>query len=364
MFRTRKPLVALAATLVCGSIAAAPAAAETVSSSTEIKPRGTLSKTERRPVDVNLEAKVMPDPGATTLRELVNARLNLPRDLTFSTKGTAVCRKDIGQVNPENANRSTAAVIAECPKSVVGGGTAVINVAGQVAARVTDPILTVFNGGNDNAGNPILLIHGYSASVLPGGHGVPMKGVLRGGVLDVSVPTLAANSAVSEFVFNLPGSVGQDPRYAQSTCSSGQWVSNAVLSLGVQNPNTGQYDTEDFTTPRQTQECVGVNTGGGAKGALTKPKVKGAKRAKSGQRKTYRVAVKNFGKRAVTGVKIVTRGKGVKAGAKKIRKIRPGQTVRTKVRMKFTRKGKIKVRVTANAKGVKAKTTVMRVRVR
>lgn len=364
MNRFKQFFIGLAALCALGAASVSSASAETVTSSTTIQKRGTLSKTERRPVDVHLEAKVAADPGATTLRELVNARLNLPSDLTFSTKGTQVCRKDIGQNNPANANRSTEAVIADCPNSVVGGGTATINVAGQVAAAVTDPVLTVFNGGDDKDGNPILLIHGYSATVLPGGHGVPMKGVLRNGVLNVAIPTLAANSAVSEFTFDLPGSVGKDPRYSLAKCSTGKWVSNAVLTLGVQNKATGQYDTQDFTTPRQTQDCVGVNTGGGAKAAITKPKVKGSKRAKQGRAKTYKVIVKNYGKRAVKGVKIVTRGKGVKAGTKKIRVIKPGKVARTKVRMKFRKKGNIKVKVTANAKGVKAKTSVIRVRVK
>jgi len=135
-----------------------------------------------------------------------------------------------------------------------------------------------------------------------------------------------------------------------------------VLTLGTPNAGTGQYDTENFTTPQQTQDCVGVDTGG--KAAITKPKVKGTKSVKRGRQVTYTVSVKNYGKQAAKGVKIVMRGKGVKAGTKKIRKIMPGKTARTKVRAKFVKKGKIKVKVTASAKGVKAKTTVMRVRVK
>jgi len=362
--RFRNFFVALVALFAIGSLSVSTAAAETVSSKTEITPRGKLSKTEKRPVDVYLEAKVMPDPGATSLRELVNTKLNLPKDLTFSTKGSEVCRKDIGQDNPENANRSTEAVIAECPNSVVGGGTAVINVAGQVAAAVTDPVLTVFNGGDDADGNPILLIHGYSASVLPGGHGVPMKGVLKGGVLDVSVPTLAANSAVSEFTFNLPGKVGKDPKYAQASCSTGEWVSNAVLSLGVQDPNTGQYVKEDFTTPKQTQKCTGEGpSGGGGKAGLAAPKVKGPGSVKAGKSGTYTVTLKNTGKKALKGVKVAASGKGAK-GAKKVGTIKPGKSAKAKVKVKFTSKGTVKVKFKATAKGVKAKTKTFKVKVK
>ena len=365
MSRTRNFFIAIVAFFALGSLAVSTAGAETVSSSTKITPRGELSKTEKRPVDVHLEAKVMPDAGSPKIRELVNTRLNLPKDLTFSTKGTEVCKKDIGQDNPAMANRPPEQVIADCPNSVVGGGTAVINVAGSTSPQAIfrDPVLTVFNGGDDAQGNPILLIHGYSATVLPGGHGVPMKGALKDGVLDVSVPKLAANSAVSEFTFDLPGKVGKDPKYALASCSTGKWVSNAVLTLGVPNPGTGAYDTEDFTTPQQTQDCTAGDDSGGGSAGLAAPKVKGPGSVKAGKSGTYTVTLKNTGSKALKGVKVAASGKGAK-GAKKVGTIKPGKSAKAKVKVKFTKKGTIKVKFKATAKGAKAKTKVFKVKVK
>jgi len=363
MINLKRYLIPVAASLVLGASTVSAATAETVSSKTEIKPRGGLSKSERRPVDVHLEARVTADPGATKIRELVNAKLNLPKDLTFSTKGTEVCRKDIGQGNPENANRPTEAVVAECPNSVVGGGTAVIHVAGLVASAVKDPVLTVFNGGEDKSGNPILLIHGYSASVLPGGHGVPMKGVLRNGVLDVSVPTLAANSAVSEFTFDLPGKVGKDPKYSLAKCSSGQWVSNAVLTLGTYNSNTGTYIKEDLATAKTTQECKGSGSSGGGKAAIAVPKVKGPGMVRAGKRGTYKVTIKNIGGRPVKGLKVSATGRGVK-GARAVGTVKAGRSATTKVKVRFAKRGTIKVKFKAAGKAVKAKTKIFKVKVK
>ena len=360
MIRFRGLIVATIAAVAMGVVGTGNAAAETATSSTKITERAPLFKDFRTAVDVHLEAKVIPDPGATKLRELNNTKLNLPKDLTFSTEGTPVCEKDIGQINPENANRSTEAVIAECPDSVVGGGTAVINVAGLVAAPITDPVLTVFNGGKDAQGDPILLIHGYSATVLPGGHGIPMKGSLKNGVLDVSVPTLAANSAVTEFTFDLPGTVGRDQNYSQAKCSTGSWSSNAVLTLGRYDPNTGTYvDKIDLVTDPTTQTCTGLP----GKARFGSVKVKGPKSVKKGKKGTYKVTVKNIGTAIAKGVKIAASGKGA-SGKASGGNIAPGASKTISVKVKFSKKGTAKVKFKATASKVSAKTGTFKVKVK
>ncbi|MBK8295367.1 MAG: hypothetical protein IPK93_11625 [Solirubrobacterales bacterium] len=257
-------VIAVAVGMLGISVSQAAAAGETVTSFASIKPRVPLSKTERRPVDVHLEGKVKPGAGQLKLRELTNVKLNLPKDLTFSTKGTPVCTNDIGQIDPENANRPTASVIADCPKSLVGEGTAIINIAGSVAAEIKDPQLVIFNGGTDSNGNPKLLIHGYSATVIPGGFGIIMQGTLLDGVLDVAVPKLAADSAVTEFKFDLPGKQGKDPAYAQASCSTGLYRFSGVFTLADSDPNSGTYINKSaLTTNTTTQKCVGSDSGSG-----------------------------------------------------------------------------------------------------
>lgn len=336
-----------------------PANAETATSLMDIQERGPLFKSAFEPVDVHLEVKVIPDPGATKISELAKTKLNLPSDLTFSTKGTPVCQKDIGQVNPENANRSTEEIIAECPDSVVGEGTAVINVAGLLAAQITDPKLTVFNGGDDEAGDPILLIHGFSATVLPGGYGVPMSGALKDGVLEVTVPPLAANSAVTAFTFDLPGKLGKDRNYVQTKCSTGTWVGNAVLTLHDFDNGSGEYvNPQTIETADTVQSCVGKE----GKPRFGPLKIKGPKSVEVGKKGTFTVTVKNTGEGPAKGVKVVATGKGAKGKATG-GTLAAGASKKLKVKVKFSMKGSAKVKFKATAKRVNAKTKTLRVKV-
>jgi len=340
----------LAAFATIGMLHISPASAETATASMEIIERGPLYRQSFKPVDVHLKVNVIPEPGATTISELANTKLNLPRDLTFSTQGTKVCVNDIGQINPENANRPTAEVVAECPNSVVGEGTAVINVAGLLAAEISDPKLTVFNGGVDQAGDPILLVHAFSPTVVPGGYGIPLRGALKDGVLDVYVPPLAANSAVTEFTFDLPGSVGQDPSYSRAKCSSGTWVGDAVLTLHDFDLNTGIYINE---TQVQTEDSVQTCTGLPGKARFGSVKVKGPKSVKKGKKGTYKVTVKNTGTAIAKGVKIAASGKGA-SGKASGGNIAPGASKTISVKVKFSKKGRFKVKLRASAKGVAA----------
>ncbi|MBK8295098.1 MAG: hypothetical protein IPK93_10130 [Solirubrobacterales bacterium] len=346
--------------LVLVGASSANAAGESVISKTSILPRASLYKDLRTPVDVRLEAKVIPGQGEVKLRELINSKLNLPTDLTFSTEGSEVCTKDIGQIDEEMANRPTAQVVADCPDSVVGGGTSIINVAGYATAEVKDPIVTIFNGGKDKDGDPILLMQGYSATVVPGGHGIPMRGVLKDGVLDVHVPPLAANSSVTEFVFNLPGTVGVDSNYVQSQCSTGSWTSNAVLTLGTYDKDTGQYtDKSDLATDPFTQSCTGVS----GKAKFKSPKIKGPKKVKRGKKGTYKVTVKNTGTANAKSVKITAEGKGAK-GSRNVGTIAPYSSKTVKVKVKFKKSGKSKVKFKVKAKGASAKTRAFKVKVK
>ena len=369
MLRTRNSIavvIAIAVGMLGISVSQAAASGETATSFASIKPRGALSKTERRPVDVHLEGKIKPGPGQLRLRELTNVKLNLPKDLTFSPKGTPVCTKDIGQVDDNNANRPTAAVIAECPKSVVGEGTAIINIAGLVANEVKDPQLVIFNGGSDGNGNPKLLIHGYSSTVIPGGFGILMQGTLINGGLDVAVPKLAADSAVTEFKFDLPGKQGKDPAYAQASCSSGIYNFNAIFSLADSDPNSGTYtNRSDITTDPTTQKCVGSDTGGGggSKADLASPKVSGPKSVKVGKKGTFKVKVKNAGGSTIKGVKVKAKGKGAK-GSKSAGTLKAGKSKKVKVKVKFKKKGTVKVKFKVSGKGAGATTKTFKVKVK
>lgn len=343
---------------------ASPAAAETVSSSARYTSGGSFLKSKPRPVAVHLEGKVTPDAGQTRLRELTNIRFGLPQDLSFWPDGTKPCTKDIGQIDENNANRPTAAVKAECPHSIVGDGTAVINIAGQVAAPVNDPVLTIFNAGRDGKGHPKLLIHGYSAKVAPGGHGIIMTASLVKGVLDVRVPRLAVGSAVSEFEFDLPGQAGQDPNYTRAQCSTGVFKTVAVFSLGSYDANTGGYINRSTLTAAPTfQKCVGKVVKPARK--LARPKVYGhhKRHARQGRSRVYVVKVKSYGRKVTKRVKIKVRGKRA-FGKRRVGGLRPGHAKKVKVRVKFRKRGRIKIKFTVNGRGAKAKAKWLKVKVK
>jgi len=354
-------IVAAVALLGFAGMAAASASAETVTSDVKVTPKGSLYKEAFKPINLSLSATVTPDAGQTKLRELNNVKFNLPPDFTFNTEGSEVCTKDIGQINPENANKPTAAVIAECPNSVVGSGTATILLAGQTSLPVSDPVLTAFNGGTNDQGEPQIFIQGYSATVVAGGHGIPMNATLhKDGSLDVGVPPLAANSAVSTFTLELPGTQGKDQSYSQAKCPGTGWDVSAVLTLGAYNPNTGQYDNvQDLTSASQNVPC----TGAAGKGAFSTPKVKGPKSVKKGKKGTFKVTVKNSGTATASGVKVAASGKGAK-GSGSTGKIAPGASKTITVKVKFTKSGTSKVKFKATAKGVAAKTGTFKVKVK
>ncbi|MBK8295365.1 MAG: hypothetical protein IPK93_11615 [Solirubrobacterales bacterium] len=354
----------VAAAIAIFGFSASPASAESVSSSAHYTPAGSFLKSKPRQVAVHLEGKVSPDAGQSKLRELVNIRLRLPDDVSFWPDGTEPCTKDIGQFDENNANRPTAAVRADCPNSIVGDGTAVINIAGLVAAAVSDPVLTIFNAGKDGQGNPKLLIHGYSATVVPGGHGIIMIGALVNGVLDVKVPRLAGDSAVSSFKFDLPGQDGLDPNYTRAKCSTGEFKSVAAFSLGNLDPNTGGYINKSTLTAAPTfQKCVGKVLKPARK--LARPKVYGRHKhhAKQGRSRIYYVKVKSYGRKVTKRVKIKVRGKRA-FGKRRVGGLRPGHAKKVKVRVKFRKRGRIKIKFTVNGRGAKAKAKWLKVKVR
>ncbi|MBK8295369.1 MAG: hypothetical protein IPK93_11635 [Solirubrobacterales bacterium] len=347
---------------LAGAVATS-ASAESASSDVSITGKGTLYKDALAPVNMSLSATVLPDTGQLKLRELNNVKFTIPSSFAFDTAGTPVCTNDVGQIDEESANAPTAAVVAKCPNSVVGGGTATINVAGYVAAPVTDPILTVFNGGNDANGNAQLFIQGYSATVVPGGHGVFMKAVLENGVMDVYVPTLATNSSVTTFTINIPGAVGADPNFAQAICNTGSLGGTADLTLGEYDKNTGQYtNVSTIGSNTTTTPCVG-EASSTAKGKFKSLKVKGSKKAKKGKKVTYKVKIKNVGGSNIKKIKVKAKGKGAKGKASG-GSLKAGKSKTIKVKVKFKKTGKIKTKFTASGKGVKTVAKKIKVKVK
>ena len=350
---------------------AAQASGEVASSALTMTPQSPpLYKDAKTPVNWRLEVKIeAPFPANPKVLPMKQVTVNFPKDMSFNPDPkTPICGDD--QVGPAPVNLSVPpdTVIARCPDSVLGNGTAKLYLAqnnGPNGPNLPDPVLVVFNGGKNAQGQPKLKIYGYSAQTKAG---IYMEGALINGELDIKIPVLTFDSAVGEFNLNIPGSNaaeanrrGVDKGYVQASCSTGEWLTNASFVLGTRN-TAGNPTSPDvnISAPEAKTACEGV---AGGKAAFGKPKVKGPAKAKKGKKTTYKVTVKNTGKSSITGVKVVASGKGAK-GKASAGTLAGGKSKTVKVKVKFSKKGKIKTKFKVSGKGASAKTVTKMVKVK
>lgn len=395
-------LLGLVTVAVAGLTLTAAAGAENVgpngevaSASMSATPRkGTLYKGGFVPSNWKIEVEVTqppPEPPATSkdILPLKRVKVNFGRDIIFKPSNkTKVCPDN--KVGPGgNMSRPPADIIALCPKSVIGNGTADLylghknNGNGPHLSLEKDSaaVLIAFDGGKQN-GRPKIKIYGYSKQTTAG---IYMETVLQpDGTLDIAVPPLSADSAVGRFDLNLPGStpirydrrtlpqsVGQDPNYLQAKCSTGSWLLTSEFVLGerpggFENPGGPEGPETTLTAPDFTENCVGkAGKPPAGKAKLGAVKVNGKAKAKRGKAQVYKVRVKNAGNAPARGVVVVAKGKGVKGKTKvKIGNIPAKKAKVGKLKLKFTKKGKSKVTFTirSNNAGNKKANKVVRVR--
>ncbi len=341
---------------------------------------GTVAADWKINVQVNAPY-VAPDPGDPQPDVLPLKRVNLkvPTDMTFNPNNakTPVCTD--GMFGPDtNVNQKPIDIINLCPKSVIGNGTADLFISHKntpTGPNIKDPTLIVFNAGRV-AGQPKIKIHGYSKATSAG---IYMEGVLEAdGTLEMAVPPLSNDSAVSRFDLRIPGtepikynnvtlpeSAGQDPNYLQAKCSTGSWLLTSEFILGTRddagNPTSPDavLDAPDVTVP-----CVGKpGKPSAGKPRIGKVVVKGPAKVKRGKKATYKVTIRNTGKSTARGIRVVAKGKGAKGSAKGPN-IPAGKSRTVKVKVKFTRKGKSKVTFTARSRNAGSKKAAKVVRVR
>ncbi len=346
----------VAAAFVSASLAgSASASGEVAEVGLTMSPQGgKLYKQVNTPVNWRLDVKMSAAyPANPKILPLKNVKVTFPKDMAFNPKkSTPVCGDDQIGPPPVNLNVAPDVAIARCPGAVLGNGTAQLYLAQNNSANganLPDPVLVVFNGGENSKGQPVIKIYGFSKST---GAGVYMEGALVNGVLDISIPVLSFDSAVGEFNLNIPGSNsefanrrGVDKTYVEAKCSTGTWLTNAQFTLGTRD-TAGNPTSPDsvIDAPQATTTCDGIT--GKAKLGV---KVKGAGSAKAGKKVTYKVTVKNTGNVPASGVKVNASGKGAKGSANG-GTIAPGKSKTVKVKVKFTKKGKSKVTFKATGK--------------
>jgi hypothetical protein len=264
-------LVSVAVLYALTGVGTASAANETITLTTSVTPRGgKFYKEKRTAANMSLSVQVHTPDSSPKVNPLKRAVMKFPTDLTYNpnNKLTPVCTD--GMLNEQsNLAAGVAAIVAQCPKSVIGTGTAEIYLAKvhQPTALITDPQLVIFNAGRDSNGNAKMKIYAYSKAT---NYGILMHGSLTPkGIQDVAIPVLSNDSATAQFTLSIPGPAiqaelpgggtksvkGLDPNYARARCSTGQWTTGGTFTLGERafpsGTDTGPevvVDATPFTT--------------------------------------------------------------------------------------------------------------------
>ncbi|MCB0861468.1 MAG: hypothetical protein KDB54_12530 [Solirubrobacterales bacterium] len=364
-------LTALAVTSFIALPGLAAAADETITLQNSVVPRGgKLYKEKRVPVNTSLSVQVHTPGTSAKVNPLKRSVMKFPTDLTYNpnNRRTPVC-PDSKLNQRSNLAAGVAAIVAICPRSVIGTGVAEIYIAKihQPTALIGDPQLVIFNAGRDKHGNARMKIYAYSKTT---NYGILMFGSLtKKGIENVFIPVLSNDSATASFRLDIPGSgiqvetdngtetvKGLDPNYARSKCSSGKWTTDGTFTLG-ERAFPGGTDTGPETIVKATPFTMNCK---GLKGnpRLKKARAYGPKRLRRGSRKVFKVKVKNTGTAVARGVKVKAYGSA--RGSSRMANIWPGQTRWTKVKARVTgRKGsKAKIVFRINPKNGRATKTV------
>lgn len=324
---------------------AALAAGETVAAESQLTPRsGNFFKQVRVASNLTVSATVTPGATSATVNPTKRMRFTFPAGMTLNPNRNVCPDNKLGPGT--NLSLGPAYVVNQCPKAVVGTGTAMIYLAKFKVSPLNDPVLVAFNAGKNRQGQPKLKIYGYSKQTTVG---ILMNATLRGRVLDIAVPVLSSDSAVGEFKLEMPGprlqrpelsldTRGLNPYYVQALCSSSPLVTDATFELGERDVSTGQPTSSTVTVnaPETTQNCTGLT----GRPKLTGARAKGPKRLVRARKATFFVTVKNAGTATARSVKVRVSGGG--RGFIKAANIQPrsAKTIRVKVRP-TTRKGRV-----------------------
>ncbi len=231
---------------------------------------------------------------------------NPPQDqMRFNPGNMPVCGNEIG---PGNVGVPVDVVVARCPNSVLGNGTAQFAFA-QIPTTLLDGVVVAFNGGTRN-GNALVKVYAYSYAT---NVGIYTEGVLNSaGRLKFDIPQLTADSSVTTLDLAFPGNrqvlsgidpsgqdvilpKGQKADYVQAKCSNGQFPWDTKFTLGTRATDGTPTSPDTFVMDSGSEACTGVT----GKAKINKVKVKGPSKIKRGKKATYKVTIKNTG--VVTG---------------------------------------------------------------
>jgi hypothetical protein len=353
--------------------AAANASGESADMSFDMTPRsGSFFKDAYRPADWNVRISISTADPVILPMKVADLTLPPKGQMTFNIPNNMpVCPDSQVGPPPTNVSVPVETIVARCPQSVIGNGTAtfVLNRNNVNPAAALDGYIVIFNGGEVN-GEPKLKIYAFSYDT---GVGIYTSGTLSPqGKLVFNIPQLTSDSSVSLLDIKLPGKkesyflpnqqitvnlpAGEASNYVQAKCNSNSFAYAGSFALGTRDTNNDPTSPTTIVQDSGSTACTGAT----GKAKIGSVKVSGPSKTKRNKKTTYKVKIKNTGTATAKGVRLKVTGKGVSFNAS-VGKIAAGKTKTAKVTAKFTKRGKVKAKfkVTSNNAGGKtAKKTV------
>ncbi len=291
-------------------------------------------------------------------------------EMTFNPGNMPVCGPS--EIGPGLTSVPVDVMVARCPDSVLGNGTAQFAFA-QIPTVLLDGQIVAFNGGTRN-GNALVKIYAYSYAT---NVGIYTEGVLNNaGRLKFDIEQLTADSSVTTLNLAIPGTrqvlsgvdpggddvilpKGQKADYVQAKCSTGQFPWDNLFTLGTRDTNNDPTSPDTFISDSGSEACTGVT----GKAKIKSVKVNGPSKVKRNKKATYKVKIKNTGVVTANGVRVKMTGKGVSFNTS-VGKIGAGKTRTVKVKLKARKKGKVKATFKATSKNGGQKSAKKTIRVK
>jgi hypothetical protein len=365
-------------------VAVVPAAAnqgETAEADIAITPRAgdTFFTNAFKNANWGVETAIIPAgpfPEVPTITPMKVADLGFPPSnvLNFNPKASMPVCPD-NQLGPPPTSNSVPVptMLARCPDSLLGNGTAVFALAQSTSPVATrDGEILIFNGGRVG-GLPKIKVYAYSYDTQVG---IYTSAILQpSGQLRFEIPQLTSDSSVRSLNLSIPGQrvvrekpqfgltvvlpPGQDPSYVRARCVDSGFPWTADFTLGSRdNGGNPTGPPEYVVSDSGTAPCTGVL----ARARIGSVNVIGPNRLKRNRPRVYRVRIRNAGTAAATGVRLRVAGRGIRANVF-VGRINPRTTRAVRVRVRPRAVGRIRTvfRATSNNAGNRAAVRFIRV---
>ena len=357
----------------------ASAAGETADAEVSITPRGPdFYSNAFSAANWGVESAIIPpEPLPLTITPMKVADLGLPPSGAFSFRPKAsmpVCPDDKLGPPPTTNSIEVPEMIARCPNSLLGNGTAVFALGQSTASLATrDGEILIFNGGRVG-GLPKIKVYAYSYDTTVG---IYTSAILQpDGQLRFEIPRLTSDSSVRSLNLAIPGRriviekplfaktvvlpPGQDKTYVQARCASNAgfpWT--ADFTLGSRDAGGNPIGPPEFVVSDSgTAPCTGVL----ARARIASVRVFGPGKVKRNRPRVYRVRIRNAGAAAATGVRLRVSGRGIRANVA-VGRINPGATRAVRVKLRPRAVGRIRTVFRATSRNAGSKAAIRFIRV-